>query len=81
MEAFMAVATRINMGLDLDTISQLKQIAKATKTTVSQLCAKYVKQQLEYDEDAYWMKIISERRNEPSLPAEQVWKTLGLEND
>ncbi|MDR1366035.1 MAG: hypothetical protein LBJ03_03010 [Holosporales bacterium] len=77
----MAMATRINMGLDLSTVNQLKQIAKATKTTVSQLCAKYVKQQLEYDEDAYWMKIISERRHEPNFPAEQVWKTLRLEND
>jgi predicted DNA-binding protein len=77
----MSMATRINMGLDSDTIAQLKAVARETGTTVSQLCAKYVKQQLEDDEDAYWMKIIRERRNEPTIAAEKVWKMLNLKDN
>jgi hypothetical protein len=72
----MTIATRINMGLDEDTVAQLKYVAKETKTTVSQLCAKYVKQQLEDDEDAYWMKIIGERRNEPTISHEKMMSML-----
>jgi hypothetical protein len=64
------------MGLDDETVAQLKFIARETKTTVSQLCAKYVKQQLEYDEDAYYMKIIGERRNEPTMSLEELERRL-----
>jgi hypothetical protein len=76
----MTSTVRINMGLDRDTAAGLKQIAKATHTSVSQLCAKYVKQQLEDDEDAYWMKIIEERKGESTVPAEKVWKMLNLKD-
>jgi predicted transcriptional regulator len=69
---------RINIRLDPATAAELKQIAQKTKTTVSQLCTKYVKQQLEDDEDAYWMKIIEERKEEPTILAEKVWNTLNL---
>ncbi|GHU14486.1 hypothetical protein FACS189449_11230 [Alphaproteobacteria bacterium] len=77
----MSTATRINMGLDEETIEDLKAIAKKTKTTISQLCAKYVKQQLEYDEDAYWMEIIGERRNEPLHDWEDVKRRLDALQD
>jgi predicted DNA-binding protein len=76
----MASTVRVNMGLDKVTVDELKQVAQKTKTTVSQLCAKYVKQQLEDDEDAYWMEIIEERKDEPTIPAEKVWKMLNLED-
>lgn len=76
----MANSVRINMGIDKATVEALKVIAKQTHTTVSQLCARYVQQQLEYDEDAYYMKIIGERRNEPTIPAEKVWEMMSVED-
>jgi uncharacterized phage-associated protein len=35
--------------------------------------------QLEEDEDAYYMKIIGERINDPTVPAETVWKSINVE--
>jgi uncharacterized protein YueI len=75
----MASIVRINIGLNKTTVDTLKSIAKQMQMSVSQLCAKYVQQQLEYDEDAYYMKIIEERKNEATIPAEKVWEMLHLD--
>jgi uncharacterized phage-associated protein len=36
--------------------------------------------QLEKDEDAYYMKIIGERRKESTIPAEKVWSMIDVDN-
>ncbi len=52
------IEKRVNIALDSNTLSLLKEIAINTKKSVSAICAEFVKKQIEFDEDAYDIKLI-----------------------
>lgn len=67
---FMAtIDPRVNIALDRDTLSTLKEIAHNTKKSVSAICAEFVKRQLEFDEDAYDLKLIKSLGNIDEIEA------------
>ncbi|MDR1288970.1 MAG: hypothetical protein LBJ77_01080 [Holosporales bacterium] len=51
---------RVNIALDRPTLSMVKRIADQTKRPFSKICADLIKRQIEYDEDAYYIKLIEE---------------------
>lgn len=73
------IEPRINIALDSNTLSFLREIAKATRRSISAICADFVKRQIELDEDAYDIKLIKslgEINLNEAIPAEEVRKTL-----
>jgi hypothetical protein len=66
------------MCLDRSTVRILN--AEKTGTSIFQICAKYVERQIEDDEDAYYMKIVGERRKDVIIPAEKVWDMMSVED-
>lgn len=50
------IEQRINVALDHATLEVIRHIAKHTKKSMSKICAEFIKQKLEDDEDAYWCK-------------------------
>ena len=74
------IEPRINIALDSNTLSLLREIAaKATKRSISAICADFIKRQIELAEDAYDIKLIKSLGKinlEEAIPMEEVRKTL-----
>ncbi|MDR2598498.1 MAG: hypothetical protein LBC25_02150 [Holosporales bacterium] len=58
--AMATIEPRVNISLDYTTLRTIKQIANQTKRSVSRVCADLIKSQIEYDEDAHYIKLIDE---------------------
>lgn len=54
------IERRVNIALDGNTLSLIKQMAKNAKTSVSKICADLIRRRIEDDEDAYYVKLINE---------------------
>lgn len=75
------IEPRINIALDSNTLSLLREIAKTTKRSISAICADFVKRQIELDEDAYDIKLIKslgEINLNEAIPAEETRKILDV---
>lgn len=55
-----AIAKRVNVGLDADTIYMLNLLVKKTKSSMSEVCANFIRRGIEEDEDAYDIKLLEE---------------------
>lgn len=73
------IEPRVNIALDSDTLSLLREIARNTKRSISAICADFVKKQIELDEDAYDIKLIKNLGKinlDEALPAKETRKIL-----
>jgi len=64
---------RHSVALDIDISDKLEDLSVLTHASISAIIGNAVKEYLEKDEDAYWIKITKERENSPRLTHEEVW--------
>lgn len=75
------IEPRVNIALDSDTLSLLREIARNTKRSISAICADFVKKQIELDEDAYDIKLIKNLGKinlDEAVSAEEARKILDV---
>ncbi|GHU10639.1 hypothetical protein FACS189449_00490 [Alphaproteobacteria bacterium] len=73
------IEQRVNIALDGSTLGIIKQIAKNTKQSISKVCVDFIKKRIEDDEDAYYVKLISEMENidsRPRISSEEMHRRL-----
>ena len=73
---------RISVTLNAEALETVKALAKKAKTYVSKICSRLVANQLENDEDAYWMKIVEEEKAKgfKTLGHEEFWSRVDLQD-
>jgi hypothetical protein len=80
MENAMAtIEPRVNVALDHFTLSTIKLIANRTKQSISRICADLIKRQIEYDEDAYYINLISQMGDfdrKPRISSQEMQRRL-----
>ena len=54
------IEPRVNIALDASTLGIIRQIAKKSKTSVSKVCADFIRRKIEDDEDAYDIRMLNE---------------------
>ncbi len=69
---------RINVTVSEETAAIIALMAKQKKKTISATVNSLLEKAIEDHEDAYWLKIAEERRNEgeKTLSSEEFWKDL-----
>lgn len=73
------IEPRVNIALDSSTLDLLRDISSKTKKSVSAICADFIKRQLEWDEDAYDIRMIRRLGSideTKAIPADEVKKML-----
>lgn len=73
------IEPRVNISLDGDTLSLLREISLRTKKSVSAICSEFIRRQIEWDEDAYdiaMIKNLGAIDETQAIPAEDVKKIL-----
>lgn len=69
---------RISISFPEDLASQLEDLAALTHESLSAIVVDKVREALDLDEDAYWIKIAQERMKEdegkPTISLEDAWK-------
>ena len=73
------IEPRVNIALDSSTLELLRNISSKTQKSISAICADFIKRQLEWDEDAYdirMIKSLGEIDESKAIPANEVKKML-----
>jgi hypothetical protein len=73
------IEPRVNIALDYATLNIIKRIASHTKQSISKTCAELIKKQIEYDEDAYYINLISQKGDvdqKPRISSEEMQRRL-----
>jgi hypothetical protein len=78
------IEQRVNVALDGDTLSIIKEIARNTKKSVSKICADFIKRKIDDDEDAYYISLIKkmgDMESRPRISAEEMRRRLDALQD
>jgi hypothetical protein len=80
MENAMAtIEPRVNVALDHFTLSTIKQIASRRRQSISRICADLIRKQIEDDEDAYYINLISQMgdfNQKPKISSQEMQRRL-----
>jgi hypothetical protein len=74
---------RVSVPLDRQSLEALNEIAEYTQQPIGRICANMIKKQLEWDEDAYYLKMIKDEGIdlEDTVSIEEVKRRLSAIQD
>lgn len=71
---------RLNITLSEESLSILSSMSKAEGKSMSAIAREFIENMLEYEDDAYYVKLSESRKNEPTISHEEVMKKYGLDD-
>ncbi len=74
---------RVHVSVSLRTRRKIQVLAKKRKVSISSVASELIEKALENEEELWLAQLVEESeknsKGKPRLPAEEVWKKLGIE--